>query len=103
MTRFQQGDAFDARHARQADIDEGHVGDVGADPGQRLFHGTVGAGAAIAVSAVDQHLKPFADFAAVFDDRDLRRTGAAVGGRERLFAPWFITHREFRHRSARTA
>src|SRR5688500_1579611 len=60
MTRFQQGDAFDAGHARQANIDQRDVGDLVADRRQGVFHRAVRA-TTITVSTVDQHPKPLPD------------------------------------------
>ncbi len=59
---------LDSRHAGQTDIHQQNIGQFVGDFGERFFHGTEGAHAAIAGRAVDERSQAFADFGLIFND-----------------------------------
>jgi len=78
----QQGKPLEAVNAG-ANLHQGHFGDFGPRPAERLFHGTERHGAPVARGAIDQHRQSFPDAAVVFNDRHADRAGSdGVGGRQ---------------------
>src|SRR5260370_6810194 len=91
ISRFQEAYAFDAAHARQADVREQHIWWVGADLVQCFFHRAKFAHALKAFAAIYQHPEALAQSSDVFNNRHTQTTTAShcIGG---FFWTW-IRHK----------